>query len=415
MIEADTALGARVLDALAAMSHRPPGHTREAYGPGEQAAHDLVTSVAAELSLSTEVDAAGNLYATLAGRGPEAPAWIIGSHLDTVPHGGNFDGGAGVAGALAAVSGLVGANVVPPRPVTVVVLRAEESTWFPVSYIGSRTALGTLPPEALDARRADTGRTLADHMRDQGFAPDRVAQGAARLTRENVRGFVELHIEQGPVLEDAALPVALVSGISGSFRYRDARCLGQYAHSGAVPRGSRRDAVLGTAELAVRLDALWEELDGEGVFVRITLGQFATDPDEHAFSKVSGDVAFCIDVRSDDPDVLARVEAALANLVVDIEARRRVRFALGPRTGSTPARMSGALQARLAALAVEAGLNMPVMPSGAGHDAASFAAAGIPAAMLFIRNQNGSHNPQEDMRIEDFAVAATLLARLIAE
>ena len=331
-----------------------------------------------------------------------------------MPHGGNFDGAAGVIAGLSAVAALQAAGIRPARPVIVMAIRAEESNWFPLSYLGSRAAFGLLPAAALDTPRADTGRPLRDHMAELGFHPEEVAAGKAFLNPDRIHGFIELHIEQGPVLESAGLPVGLVTGIAGSFRYRTARCLGTYGHSGAVPREHRSDAVFALADLITALDATWAELLAKGQQATITFGQVATDPELHAFSKVPGEVSFCLDVRSLSIDCLDAIHDRLKEIVADIERKRGVRFALGERTGSTPAHLDAGLRASLAATAVDLGIGFIEMASGAGHDTAVFANAGVPAALIFVRNQNGSHNPDEAMRIEDFAAGASLIASRLA-
>ncbi|MGU3544047.1 Zn-dependent hydrolase [Methylobacterium sp. A52T] len=411
----DPDLCAGLFAELLSFSQDAPGVTRAAYGVGEERAHALMRATGLALGLAAETDAAGNLFLTLAGRDPALAPWMVGSHVDTVPHGGNFDGAAGVIGGLAAVEALRRAGIVPARPVTVAVFRAEESVWFPASYVGSRAALGLLPPEVLDLPRADTGRSLRDHMAELGLRPEAVARGERLLDPARIHGFVEMHIEQGPALEAAGLPVAFVTAISGSFRYRKAVCFGRYGHSGAVARGERSDAVFALADLITGLDALWGRLEAEGCPATITLGEVATDPVQHAFAKIPGEVRFCLDVRSTEPDVLGRVEAALAAHIAAIEAARSVRFVLGERTGSTPARMSAALVEALSGHARRLGTPFRTMASGAGHDTATLAGQGVPSTMIFIRNQNGSHNPDEAMRIADLCAAATLVAHLVAE
>ncbi|WCS28787.1 hydantoinase/carbamoylase family amidase (plasmid) [Methylobacterium sp. NMS14P] len=400
---------------LLSFSQDAPGVTRAAYGTGEERAHALMRSTGLALGLAAQTDAAGNLFLTMAGRDPALAPWMVGSHVDTVPHGGNFDGAAGVIGGLAAVEALRRAGIVPARPVTVAVFRAEESVWFPASYVGSRAAFGLLPTEALDLPRADTGRSLRDHMAALGLRPEAVARGERLLDPARIHGFVEMHIEQGPVLEAAGIPVGFVTAISGSFRYRKAACFGRYGHSGAVARGARSDAVFALADLITGLDALWGALEAEGCPATITLGEVATDPVQHAFAKIPGEVRFCLDVRSTEPAVLDRVEAALAERAAAVEAARGVRFVLGERTGSTPARMSAALVEALSGHARRLGTPFRTMASGAGHDTATLAGQGVPSTMIFIRNQNGSHNPDEAMRIEDLGAAATLVAHLVAE
>ncbi|MDQ0393877.1 Zn-dependent hydrolase [Labrys monachus] len=411
--QADIALATRLFAALEAMNETGPGMTRDAYGEGEERAHRLVRAEAEALGLSCATDAAGNLYMTLAGSDAALHPWIVGSHLDTVPHGGNFDGAAGVLAGLAAIAGLKRAGLAPRRTITVMAIRAEESTWFPVSYIGSRAAFGRLDAATLDLPRVDTGRSLAAHMAALGFDPEAVRAGQAHLRPGAIHGFIELHIEQGPRLEGEGVPVGLVTGITGSFRYRRGVCFGNYGHSGAVPRGHRQDAVMAFADLAMELDRRWAAMDAAGDQLTITFGEVATDPSMHAFSKVPGEVRFCLDVRSDRQDLLDRLHAILMETAGEIERRRGVRFAFGDRTGSTPALMDRRLRAAIEAAAQASGIPTLTMPSGAGHDAATFAHAGVPAAMIFIRNQNGSHNPDEAMRMEDFAAAATLLARVL--
>ncbi|MDQ2803092.1 MAG: hydantoinase/carbamoylase family amidase, partial [Pseudomonadota bacterium] len=332
----DVGLAARLFEGLRERSFDGVGVTRDAYGSGEQAAHDLVRATAEGLRLDTDTDAAGNLYMTLPGRDRAAKRIVLGSHLDSVARGGNYDGAAGVLAGLAAVAGMQAAGFVPARDVTVLALRAEEAgSWFPISYPGSQAALGRLPAEALEIRRQDTGRTLAQHMRALGFDPDAVRRGHGRLGPANTAAYVELHIEQGPVLDTDEIPVGIVSGIPGSRRLRAARVLGAYNHSGATPRAYRRDAAIAAAELAFRLDEHWAELEAMGRRLVCTICLLATT-DQAGFGKVPGEARFQLDVRSVDPASVDAMFAELHRLVPVIEARRGVRFELGAETGSTP-------------------------------------------------------------------------------
>lgn len=409
----DLALAERLFAALRERSAAQPGVTRQSYGPGEQAAHELVHAEAEALGLETERDAAGNLYATLPGRDRRRPRIVVGSHLDSVPHGGNYDGAAGVVAGLMVASALRRQGRELQQDLTVMAIRAEESTWFPVSYVGSRAALGLLPPEALEARRADTGRSLAQHMADAGFDPALVRAGRCMLQPDSLAAFIEVHIEQGPTLLGEGRALGLVTGIRGSFRYRHARCLGEYGHSGAVPRRYRRDAVAATCALVSALEALWRDLEAQGQDLTVTVGQLQTDSREHAFSKISGEVGFALDVRSLSEATLATVREHLLGFCRAIETERGVRFELGDESGSRPALLDEGLLARCEAAAEHCGVPALRMPSGAGHDAAVFANAGVPSSMLFVRNANGSHNPDEAMEIEDFAAACRVLAELL--
>ena len=314
----DMALAAHLFEVLAENTRDTVGFTRPSYGAGEQFAYDLMAKTAREAGLAVDSDVGGNMYLTLEGRDRGKGTFLIGSHVDSVPQGGNFDGAAGVIAGIASLTAWKRAGFRPSGDVAVIVIRAEESTWFSHSYIGSKSALGVLPRSALDIPRADTGRTLTQHMADLGFHPEAVARGETRWTRKNLLGYVELHIEQGPVLTHRDIPVALVTGIRGSFRYRDARIVGEYGHSGAVPRAYRHDAVVAAADFVSQLDREWGRLEAEGHDLTVTVGKLFTDPQQHAFSKIAGEVGICIDVRSHSTQTLAlmkeRVDALAAKL-----------------------------------------------------------------------------------------------------
>ncbi len=384
------------------------GITRDSYGKGEQAAHDLMVETARALDLEVTYDGARNLYVTLAGRDRNAPCAMTGSHLDSVPAGGNFDGAAGVVAGMAVLAGWRRAGYVPPTDVVVMGVRAEESTWFPYSYLGSKAAFGLVDRAALELTRSDTGRTLASHLADIGGNP--ADFGKPWLDPKKIGRFVELHIEQGPVLIEAGLPVGIVTGIRGALRYRDARALGTYAHSGAVPRRSRHDAVRAAALLIAAIDADWERLEDAGKDLVITFGKLSTNPLQHAFSKVAGEIDICVDVRSLHTDTLEEVDGLFKQRAAEIGALARVAFELGERTGSAPAVMDDAIQSQLTQAARDRAIPFIAMASGAGHDAAVFAQRGIPTGMIFVRNDCGSHNPDEKMDLADFALGTQLLA-----
>ncbi len=411
----DTALAERLFDELRAATGDGVGITREAYGPGERKAHDITRAAAEAVGLEVRVDPVGNLLMTLPGTDRAAKRVVLGSHLDSVRSGGNYDGAAGVLAGLAAVAGMRRAGFAPGRDVTVVALRAEEAgSWFPVSYPGSRGALGLLKREELSIKRMDSGRTLAEHMREEGFDPGFVETGGRTFSVADTAAFLELHIEQGPVLDAEAVPVGIVTGIPGSRRLRAARVNGEYNHSGATPRKYRRDAAIALAELAHRVDERWASLEAQGHALVCTFCVLATTA-EAGFTKIAGEATFQLDVRSVNSHSVDLVMETVYELVPEIEARRGVRFELGPETGSRAAPMDARIQAGLARAATELGIRHKAMASGGGHDAAAFVQAGIPAGMLFVRNQNGSHNPHEAMRMEDFRAACAVVTRWAAE
>lgn len=406
-------LAAELFDQLRRDGLDEPGVTRDPYGEGEQRGHATVRAVGERLGLSVDQDDVANLYMTWQGQDASTPGIMIGSHIDSVPHGGNFDGAAGVVSGLVAISALQSLGVTPKPSVKVMGIRAEESIWFEVSYVGSRGALGTLPQGALQARRRDTGRTLADHIDACGGKSSAMSARRPYLDPKAIAAFLELHIEQAPSLVAAGLPVGVCTGIPGNFRFPNAAIFGRHDHVG-LPRRFRRDAAMAGAELALALDAVWEDHESRGIPMAFTLGRFHTDPALHGMTVVPGSFHFSLDVRAYDTEVLAELERKFSAIVAEIEQRRGVRFELGPKAQAAVGHVSPDIKAGLERSANAIGVSWMELGSPASHDAAAFAAAGVPVGMIFIRNENGSHNPDEAMEIDDFLAGTAVLANWLA-
>lgn len=409
--EPDLDIAESFLARLAAETADAPGVTRDAYGPGEQRAHAIAAEMAAAAGLVVTRDFAGNLYAAVPGA-PEAPALLSGSHLDSVRHGGNYDGAAGFAAALAVASGLARAGARLPRPFIAMATRAEETVWFPVSFCGARAALGRLPAEALELARADTGRPLAAHMAECGADPAAVRAAQAHLAPENLRAFVEVHIEQGPVLAEAGRPVALVPAIAGGPRFRNARITGAYAHVGAAPLPARRDAVGAFADIAAGLNELYRELHAAGRHAMATIGVVGTDPKLAAWSRVAGELRFTLDIRGTDLDGVTALRRRLADLAEEAQEKWGVLVEMGADTGPQPGFLDQALHARMRMVAGELGIAHHLMPSGSGHDALAFHHAGVPTGFIFVRSRGDGHTPEEAMDLPDLGAACRILSTL---
>lgn len=415
-IEAEAALAGQWFDHLRTHSRGRLGVTRASYGDGEQMAHELMQAIGRTLGLEQRIDAAGNLYLTLAGQDRSLPAIMTGSHLDSVPEGGNYDGAAGVVAGMAMLARWRRAGRQPRHDIAVMGVRAEELSWFPAPYIGSRAAFGLLEPEALDScRRPDTGRTLAQHMAERGFQPERIRAREKQLDPARIACFLELHIEQGPVLVRHGLPVGIVTGIRGNLRYRDCHIVGRYGHAGAEPREARQDAVLAGVEFVGRLEQLWLAHEAAGRDLVATVGQFHTDTAVHTMTKIPGEVWFSMDIRSEDNDLLLAIDRELRAIAAEIGARRGVTIDLGACTNALPGPIDGGHRARLERLARELGIPARPMASGAGHDCAVFGTQGVPTAMIFVRNNHGSHNPDEAMDLADFSQGLRLLVAAVEE
>lgn len=402
----------RVFERVNALSAPGPGWTRPSYSDLETEAHKVIEEEALALDLAVSRDAAGNLFARLPGQDRDARALHVGSHLDTVSHGGAFDGQAGVAAALALVAAFRASEIPPPMDIVLTITRAEESVWFPVSYVGSRAHLGDLTGAELQAPRADTGKSLAHHMRAQGCDPEAVLAGSPPDPAQ----FLEFHIEQGPVLHAAGESYGLVTAIRGGLRYRAARITGQWAHSGGTPRDQRADTLVALSDLVMAMDAAWAEMLSAGDDLTVTFGRVDAATAAHAMAKVAGELDFCLDLRSRDMAVLERADARLRAEIARIEAARPgIGFDLGRQSRSPPAALSGDMVNRIDRGARRIGDTPRRMLSGGGHDAAAFAVAGWDSAMIFIRNWNGSHCPEEGMDEADLAQAVRAVrAALVA-
>jgi N-carbamoyl-L-amino-acid hydrolase len=410
-VQPDLDLAASLFEALSQATRRGRGIVRDSYGDGEQAAHDIVRSAADAAGLEVSIDAIGNLSMTLPGRDRRAPRIVIGSHLDSVPQGGNFDGAAGVVAGVSVLSAMKRARFAPDCDLSVMAIRAEESAWFDIAYLGSAGAFGLLDPDCLFIPRSDNGQSLEATLRDRGFDPRPIRERQRLLDPSGIRAYVELHIEQGPTLVARGLPAAVVSGIRGCKRFRNARCIGEYAHSGAVARPYRRDAVAATVALLHHMESVWLQHEAAGEDLVLTSGELFTDPAMHGPSKVAGETHFVLDLRSLSDATMEAVAAEARAAAARIGSEYRVQFDLGATSDSPAAVMDSRLRTKLMGL-----LDRPFeMASGAGHDAAVFAKVGIPSAMIFVRNEKGSHNPDEGMSLDDFAVGTRALMGLLED
>ena len=388
------------------------GITRASYGEGEERAMAIVERYAREAGLIAERDAGQNLTLRLPTEGFGKPI-LIGSHLDSVPQGGNFDGLAGVIAGLLVLQHYHDSGAAPPRPVRVLGLRGEESAWFGKTYIGSLSLVGKLTKEDLDLKHRDTGTPMRSAFAALGIPVDRIERGDALLDPSKVAAYLELHIEQGPAMIARGWPVAVVTGIRGNVRHARVLAKGEAGHSGAVPRWLRKDPVFAVAELLSRLDEHWRVLQRMGMDLVMTCGILSTNPASHAISVIPGEVAFSFEVRSQSSETLEQFYQLMRTECTDIAAARGVEFQFDRRLYTEPAKMDAIWIERLLTAARSAGLDIETIASGAGHDAAVFANAGVPSGMVFIRNDHGSHNPHEAMEITDFMLGVDVLHRAI--
>ncbi|UCI31921.1 hydantoinase/carbamoylase family amidase [Mesorhizobium sp. B4-1-4] len=404
---------AALMDWYRETSRDVEGITRPSWGEVEEQGLERIAEVCAELGLEVVRDEVGQLFATLPGAQRDLPQLLIGSHFDSVNRGGHYDGYAGVLAALGTLAAMVDAGVTPERDVTLIGMRGEESPWYGIAYIGSRFTCGDLGWEEMKAlRRVDTGKTLPEHIAALGYDPEavRAVAGTPRINATNTARYMELHIEQGPVCEDAGISAAIPTAIRGNVRLPRVTCTGVHAHASGAPFGQRYDAVLATVEVLHRFEKWWKARRAKsGSDALLTVGKIHTDPGQEAMTVVPGACSFSFNYSSTDAAEIARGVAELERLLNTVAEDRRVRFEIGFRTGSSPQALDAGLRSDLARAAKDLDLEALSFPVG-GHDAQVFAKSGIPAAMVLVRNQNGSHNPHEAMEMAHFQEAAAIYA-----
>lgn len=396
-------------DELAGIGPDPAGGwSRPAYSAEEAAARQLVGDQLADAGLAVRTDAAGNLRARRAGTDPAAPAVLTGSHLDTVPRGGCWDGALGVAAAVEAVTALVGVETV--RPIEVIAFAAEESPRFRQSAyrFGSRAMAGLVGPADAERLTDDDGISVAAAMRSVGLDPDRLDD--ARLDPAEVACLLELHIDQGRTLADAGVPVGAVTAITGSRRTL-LTVRGRADHSGAARMRDRRDALAAAAEIVLAAERVArDEPSGELV---ATVGWLHVEPG--AVSVVPGLAEFTVDLRSVSDPVLLAGGAAFDAAAAGIAAARGVELSVSPIRDVRPVAMADAVRHAVLAAAERCGIPAVEVPSHAGHDAGTLAPS-VPTGMVFVRNASGrSHSAAEHVDWPDAVAGAEVLARALLD
>ncbi|HET6469570.1 MAG TPA: allantoate amidohydrolase [Geminicoccaceae bacterium] len=387
------------LDALAAFTDEAGALTRLYLSPAHEAAALQVRQWMEEAGMDARIDAVGNVAGRYEAATPGAPALLLGSHIDTVRDAGRYDGNLGVLAAIAAVAVLHAAGERLPFAVEVLAFGDEEGVRFPTTLTGSRAVAGTLDPVALDARDAE-GTRLGEALR--AFGCDPAAVGSVARRPEAVLGYVELHIEQGPVLEAAGLPLGVVTAINGASRFQ-IEVQGEAGHAGTVPMALRRDALAGAAEMVLAVE---RRAAAEAELVA-TVGRLDVVPG--AINVIPGGVRLTLDLRAPADGARAAAVADLERAFRAIAERRRLGLTLTPSHEAAACPCDPALIAQLEAAVARAGLRPLRLPSGAGHDAMALAAL-CPVGMLFVRCKGGvSHHPAESITAEDAALALAVL------
>jgi hydantoinase/carbamoylase family amidase len=402
-------VGQRIIewsDALAAFSEDETALTRTYLTSAHHAAAEQIRHWMQAAGMQVRRDAVGNIIGRYEGSRPGAPALLTGSHFDSVRNAGKYDGTLGVLLPIAVIALLNDSGRRLECALEVIGFAEEEGVRFKSTLLGSRALAGTFDPAVL-ASRDQAGCTLGQAIDAAGLGFGVADIPAAAYAREKVLGFLEVHIEQGPVLLNADLPVGIVTAIAGASRYV-LELTGEAGHAGTVPMAMRRDAAMAACVMALELETYCRaraQLVG-------TVGQLEIP--HGTANVVPGKARFSIDIRSSDDTVRAKAVADTLAMAKRVAEERGIELAITPTHEAQSVPCSKALQERLEHAIKAQGLPVHYLPSGAGHDAMAMAKL-TDVAMLFVRCGNGgiSHNPKEALTAADAGVAASVFMRFL--
>jgi beta-ureidopropionase / N-carbamoyl-L-amino-acid hydrolase len=391
------------LDALAEIgAYTPGGVARLALTDADKEARDLVVTWMRDLGLRVDVDGIGNIVGTWPADRYEPPV-LTGSHIDSVATGGIYDGALGVLAGLEVIETVSAAGVETVHPLAVGVFTDEEGSRFAPDMLGSLVYVGGLALEtALDTTAVD-GPVLRHELERIGYA------GPSPCPAVAPHAFVELHVEQGPVLEAEGVEIGVVTGVQG-ISWTELTVTGQSNHAGTTPMDHRHDAGLVAAELAVEMRRMAEEL---GPPMVATVGRIELHP--NLVNVVAAGAILTVDLRHTDDSVLRAAEAALETLCQELSAREGVAIEACSLARFAPVEFDDAVVDLVERVARQQGRSTRRMPSGAGHDAQMLARV-CPAGMVFVRSVGGvSHNPAEHTDDEQLAAGADVLLQVMLE
>jgi len=384
------------------------GYRRYAFNDAELQCREWFTSTAQARSLDVELDRNTNLWAWWVPPGvdPQAKALVIGSHLDSVPDGGAFDGPLGVVSAFAAFDQIVASGLQPDRPIAIVAFADEEGARFGIACAGSRLMTGALDADKARALVGRDGPTMAQAMRDNGFNPMTLGTDSERIAR--IGQFVELHVEQGKGLVDLSEPVGVAECIWPHGRYRFTFC-GTADHAGTTRMQDRQDPMIAYAHTALRaFDAALLASQ------RATFGRMEVEP--NGTNAVPSVVRAWLDARASTESELKDLVEQVSTAALEATSRNGTTVEITPESITGVLEFDRELRSHVAnSIATSLGIrDVPVLPTAAGHDAGILASAGVPTAMIFVRNPTGvSHSPDEHAEEADCEVGVRVLAAAV--
>jgi hydantoinase/carbamoylase family amidase len=392
------------IEAIASHNEVAPavGYSRPTFSPEWAAARDYVIAEAEQIGCAIRIDAAGNVHARPKQYSWQEPLWLSGSHIDSVPTGGKYDGVVGIVAPLEVL------RAYPATPLELIIFAEEEGTTFNLGMLGSRAWVGTLSAQQLAEVRNKHGQNYWQAGANYGASAERLANELFDVS--SYRGLIELHVEQGLAMWKSNQPVAVVNAINGRRQYF-VTLTGVPNHAGSTQMADRNDALVGAAECILALQQLGHELNREEPHTVVTVGRLNVEP--NGINVIPGRVRFSIDFRARTDAMLEQGDQRIHELLKLIASGHDLPIELDASEALPAMPLNESICGLARAAATKHGIALPTVASGALHDAAILAPY-LPTAMLFVASRDGiSHNPAEYSRIEDIALATELLAEMV--
>ena len=368
------------------------GVTRPGYSAEEKKAKELVIKWMKNAGLTVTEDGAGNVFGRLEGK-TEGPSFASGSHVDSVPNGGHFDGPLGVLSALEVAESWKETGYIPEKPYEIVIFSDEEGSRFKSSLTGSRAFMDQLRPEEMDSLQDENGKSFREVLTEYGSSAEECLK--AGENRREIETFVEVHIEQGKVLERENQPVGVVKGIAGPASL-EVTFTGEAGHAGNTPMAGRKDPLVAASLFVAAIENFPKQVSDTAV---ATVGKLNVHP--NGFNVIAQKVILTVDIRDIFEGTRDQLLDQIKNEAVKIAEERSIGVQMKLNAKIKPLPINGSLQAGIAESLEKFNINPVYIPSGAGHDT-MIVGTEVPAAMLFVRSRDGiSHNPREWTSLND--------------
>ena len=387
----------------------PKGMTRLAFSKEEKEARDYVKSLMQQCGMHIREDAIGNIIGRLEGEDPSLSSIALGSHLDSVPFGGYYDGTLGIMCALEAIRFFQENAISHKRALELIIFSCEESSRFNMATVGSKVMSGKLGVETLKQLRDKEGISLYEAAKEFGCCVD--ALESAKRNKDELYCYLELHIEQGPVLSSQHIPVGIVTGIAAPFRY-ELTVHGKADHSGATPMNMRHDALVCASEIILGIETIASSKAGSTTVATVGFAQAIPG----VLNVIPGEVKMGIDIRDIDQGNLEKADSLIKDLISQVTHKRGLTFTLKLLSKDFPTVLDSSLIELLEKEAKSLNIATLRLPSGAGHDAMHMPNIAQHTGMIFVPCKEGiSHNVEEAIDMEDVYKATEVLTKSLIE